>query len=42
MILTLEDTRILDEKGNLREEEDLVLENIRAVGGRAGGRAGGS
>ncbi|GAB4814564.1 hypothetical protein N2152v2_001610 [Parachlorella kessleri] len=30
MILTLEDKPILDEKGNLREEEDLVLENILA------------
>ncbi|KAL4429830.1 hypothetical protein ABPG77_010947 [Micractinium sp. CCAP 211/92] len=30
MILTLEDKGILDEKGNLVEEEDLVLENILA------------
>lgn len=32
MILTLEDKSILDEKGNLREDDDLVLENILAVG----------
>eukprot|EP00887_Chlorella_sp_A99_P003910 scaffold11.g3910.t1 len=30
MILTLEDKSILDEKGNLREDDDLVLENILA------------
>lgn len=37
MILTLADKGILDESGNLVEEEDDELENVLKVGGRGVG-----